>query len=77
MVSTAYRFGQGVEQDLKKAYFWALLALRGGLWFSDEMPKRIERLAKKLGAAEVARLEDEASNWLAAQPKRRWYQPWW
>ncbi len=56
-----YWAGRGVPVDLRKAYFWSVLAQAGG----DEGSRfRLESLASRLSHREVVAVQQEANEWL-------------
>jgi localization factor PodJL len=52
--------GLGVPQDERKAYFWYLVAARGG---DKEARLQAERLKRGLSASEAETISEEADAW--------------
>jgi TPR repeat protein len=56
-----YWAGRGIPQDLKKAYFWAVLAQAGG----DQGSKyRTAVLASRLTRNQIAAAQQQADDWI-------------
>ena len=55
-----YWAGRGVEKDLNKAYFWALLAQSGG---DDASRVRVPFLASRLSETEILADQNKANEW--------------
>ena len=56
-----YWAGRGVPQDIRKAYFWSILAQAGG----DESSKyRAAILASRMTHSEAVAVQQQANEWL-------------
>ncbi len=67
MLGNCYWAGRGVRADPAQAYFWSFLAQAGG----DETSKsRVELLASRLSAGQIAVAQKEANDWMTHHPAK-------
>ena len=63
-LATLYEAGRGIARDLKRAYMWRLVSIRGT---SLEQSAQLRELALGMDEMEVAEARRSASDWVAAQ----------
>jgi len=63
-----YSRGRGLPQDDRQAYFWMALASKNGDASVDRLK---DALAAKLGAGEVAKLDESVRDWQAQRTSAR------
>ena len=62
-LGSQYWSGRGVPQDYSKAYFWYDVALAQG---DENAESHLEDLATELTQDEIARVHQQAKDWLQA-----------